>query len=68
MPTLQDQLDDVNGVQSSRLSARSTLASQLSSYLTTLDNNLNYTISNYSGTDSENMLKKRKEMLEEYRE
>jgi subtilisin family serine protease len=68
MPTLQDQLDDVNGVQSSRLSARSTLASQLSSYLTTLDNNLNYTISNYSGTDSENTLKKRKEMLEEYRE
>ena len=68
MPTLQDQLDDVNGVQSSRLSARSTLASQLSSYLTTLDNNVNYTISDYSGTDSENTLKKRKEMLEEYRE
>jgi subtilisin family serine protease len=68
MPTLQDQLDDVNGVQSSRLSARSTLASQFSSYQTTLNNNINYSISDYSGTDSENTLKKRKEMLEEYRE
>ena len=68
MSTSQHQLHDVNGVQSSSFSASATLRSQFSSYLTTLDNNVNYTISDYSGTDSENTLKKRKEMLEEYRE
>lgn len=66
MPILLDQLDDVNGVQSSSFSASATLSTQFSSYLTTLDNNVNYTISDYSGTDSENTLNKRKEMLEEY--
>jgi subtilisin family serine protease len=71
MPNLQDQLDDVNGVRSSRFIASPTLASQFSSYQTTLNNNINYStnysISDYSGTDSENMLKKRQEMLEDYK-
>ncbi|BAZ26994.1 peptidase S8/S53 [Kalymmatonema gypsitolerans NIES-4073] len=71
MPNLQDQLDDVNGVRSSRCIASPTLASQFSSYQTTLNNNINYSInysiSDYSGTDSENMLKKRQEMLEDYK-
>lgn len=65
-PTSQHQLDDVNGVQSSSFSACATLGSQFSSYLTTLDNDVNYSTNDYSGTGSENTLKKRQEILEDY--
>lgn len=54
-PTSQHQLANVNGTQSS-------------SYTTTLDNSLNYSnlsISDYSESDSENMLKKRQEMMDD---
>ncbi|WP_414580963.1 S8 family peptidase [Scytonema sp. PCC 10023] len=79
MPTPQNQLDDANTLEQYSFSAspeignnkmfdNPVLWSQFSSYQTTLDKNINYTISDYSGTDSENTLKKRKEMLEEYRE
>lgn len=82
MPTPQNQLDYANTLQQYSFSAspeignnemfdNPVLWSQFSSYQTTLDNNVNYSnysISDYSGTDSENTLKKRKEMLEEYPE
>ncbi|KAB8319625.1 S8 family serine peptidase [Tolypothrix campylonemoides VB511288] len=79
LSTPQNQLDYANTLQQYSFSAspeignnemfdNPVLWSQFSSYQTTLDKNINYTISDYSGTDSENTLKKRKEMLEEYRE
>ncbi|MBW4632510.1 MAG: S8 family serine peptidase [Iphinoe sp. HA4291-MV1] len=64
--TSQNQLDDVNSVQSSSVTASSTVGSQILSSQTVLNNNVNYRIIDYSATDSENTLKKRKQMLEEY--
>lgn len=63
--TSQNQLDDSNTVQFFGFSVSSTLGSQFSSYQT-LVNNLNYSITDYDDTTvSENILKQRKEMLEE---
>jgi subtilisin len=63
----QNQLDDVNGVQSPGFSVSSTLESLFSSYQARLNNYVNYSTSHYdSTTDSENILKKRQKMLEEY--
>ncbi|NJM72548.1 MAG: S8 family serine peptidase [Scytonema sp. RU_4_4] len=64
--TSQDQLDNVNSMLLSSLSVSSTLGSQFLGYQTVLDNNVSYSISDYDGTtDFEDILKKRKDMLEE---
>ncbi|MGH8001961.1 MAG: S8 family serine peptidase [Brasilonema sp.] len=63
--TSPEQLDNVNSVESSSLSVSSTLESQFLSYQTVLDNNASYSIRDYDNTTySEDILKKRKEMLE----
>ncbi|MBW4594824.1 MAG: S8 family peptidase [Brasilonema angustatum HA4187-MV1] len=62
----QDQFDDSNTLQFSGFSVSSTLGSQFSSYQAGLNNYVNYSTSHYDSTiDSENILKKRQEMLED---